>query len=505
MPNQRRSKFNLLYIRAVGLILAVFVGFFTSLFIAIIQVYQSNTTLYQKLMALQGSDFFLIPTSSISINLPGLSTALWGGTFFSFSIGLAVALLSFGFLVNVPSWLKRPAVWNGTGAFFLGMAIISLCMIGEIRLATYLLFIPCLVALTMNRKRIVRPVTVKQVIFASFLFVVFAGGVLPVVGPETFTAVRDNMLLSNSVGSRLNSFYYEYTLYPAESFKSLAQKSINTYYLNRTTKQPLNGEISERLIAHDYLPVGDVLTADVVVKENGEEMAFMIGGQEILRVDVDTFVDRPAETLQKVSLAADNNKLLRQFVYFSLVFNLIAIPSLFCHYFWQSSLYLLTRWWPNLKRPLPLLIGIFCTLLGIVFFLSFVFPSPSVKDEIELVATLQDKSWRKRVAALRFITANEIEIGQYEYQSMLTSPHVPERYWLARSLGKSKDPATYGDLTALLVDPHPNVVCMGLNSLGQRGGWRAVKDIKEKISASPSWYVQMYGYNALRLLGWHQR
>jgi HEAT repeat protein len=91
------------------------------------------------------------------------------------------------------------------------------------------------------------------------------------------------------------------------------------------------------------------------------------------------------------------------------------------------------------------------------------------------------------------------------YQGMLASPHIPERYWLVRALGVSKQPEAYEDLLTFLDDPHPNVVCMAFYALGRRGDKRAVSEIIKRIETSDHWYNQWYAYKALRRLGWRQR
>ena len=84
------------------------------------------------------------------------------------------------------------------------------------------------------------------------------------------------------------------------------------------------------------------------------------------------------------------------------------------------------------------------------------------------------------------------------------SPHVSERYWVARALGVSRKPETYRDLVTLLDDHHPNVVSMAFYALGQRGDRRAVREILSRMKISTDWYNQWYAYKALRALGWKQ-
>jgi len=124
----------------------------------------------------------------------------------------------------------------------------------------------------------------------------------------------------------------------------------------------------------------------------------------------------------------------------------------------------------------------------------------------DLTEALESERWQKRVAALKIIQQKGIEVGDFQaYQGMLRSPHIPERYWLVRALGVSKQPETYKDLLAFLDDPHPNVVCMAFYALGRRRDKRAVSEIIKRIETSDDWYNQWYAYKALRTLGWRQR
>jgi HEAT repeat protein len=84
------------------------------------------------------------------------------------------------------------------------------------------------------------------------------------------------------------------------------------------------------------------------------------------------------------------------------------------------------------------------------------------------------------------------------------SPHIPERYWLVKALGVSRQPETYKDLMRFVDDPHPNVVRMAFDSLGQRGDTSAINVIMKRIETSDHWYEQWYAYKALRKLGWKQ-
>jgi hypothetical protein len=106
---------------------------------------------------------------------------------------------------------------------------------------------------------------------------------------------------------------------------------------------------------------------------------------------------------------------------------------------------------------------------------------------------------------LRTIVEKRLEINDYPgYRQSLTSPHVPERYWLTKALGQSRAPETRGHILSLLDDPHPNVVSMAFQAAGKRGHKDWIPEIIERILASHHWYNQWYAYRALKALGWHQ-
>ena len=109
------------------------------------------------------------------------------------------------------------------------------------------------------------------------------------------------------------------------------------------------------------------------------------------------------------------------------------------------------------------------------------------------------------MGALKIIDKNNLEINQFiSYPELLISTQIAERYWLVRTLGNSKSPATYNDLLLFLNDPHPNVRTMAIYAMGKRGGQDEIDDIMQVITTSDNWYTQWYAYKALRSLGWRQ-
>jgi HEAT repeat protein len=128
----------------------------------------------------------------------------------------------------------------------------------------------------------------------------------------------------------------------------------------------------------------------------------------------------------------------------------------------------------------------------------------SLQNE-DLPDALTADAWPMRVAALRHIEKQGLELADYpQYRTLLTSEMPVERYWLARALAVSRSAATFTDLFSLVKDRHPNVRCQVYYALGKRGHRRAIQTIKAQMFVSDHWYTQWYGYRALRRLGWHQ-
>jgi HEAT repeat protein len=122
-----------------------------------------------------------------------------------------------------------------------------------------------------------------------------------------------------------------------------------------------------------------------------------------------------------------------------------------------------------------------------------------------LGTALESERWQIRVAALKIIDREGMDIAGFRaYEGLLESPRIVERYYVAKALGASKQPETAKQLLSFLDDPHINVVCMALDSLGRRGHIQALEKIMKVLETSDHWYEQWYAYKALRKLGWNQ-
>ena len=169
-----------------------------------------------------------------------------------------------------------------------------------------------------------------------------------------------------------------------------------------------------------------------------------------------------------------------------------------CH---LASAFFFKSWHTTIKA------GILCPLAFLVILFIFnTSDSGNLDDTKNLAEAISSKHLHTRITGLKYILRNKIDIAQFpSYQSMLRSNSIPERYWLAKTLGVSRTPETRESLHKLLDDPHFNVVCMALDSIGRRGKRADIRPILTKIKASDNWYDQWYAYRALRRLGWMQK
>jgi hypothetical protein len=323
----------------------------------------------------------------------------------------------------------------------------------------------------------------------------------PQIDKNFFVDFRDIFLLSNPVGIKINDFYYDYTLYPAEVFKSLDQKVLKTCNLQDPKKGPLQARVEMELRDRDYLAVATDDAVDLKVVQNNDMLVFKHGGNKILQTTLTEFLSHPASVLEEFSAKSDRHGFLRQFTFYSLLMGLPLALYLLLH----ALIRLICCFFLDVRTS-SLIASILCLIVGLSILIPFHYMRESDMELRDVPQALASKSWQKRVAALRIIERKGVEVSSFQpYPGLLTSPHVAVRYWLARALAVSRRPETYRDLLAFLDDPHPNVVSMAFYALGQSGDRRAVSEILTRIQTSDHWYNQWYAYKALRALGWKQK
>jgi Ca2+/Na+ antiporter len=479
------------------------VGLFAAQVLATVQVYLSNAHLYRALVAIKEAGFLAIPNQQTMQNLQEFGPAFFGGLFFTLSVGAGLSLLTL-----TAAWLWDRLASRRKLILMLYFLAWMGCLFAVNRrglcpmVSSYFLVLPLLVFLALLRwmpSQARRGAWLNRIVLFSPV-VALALLWTPEMNRNLFVDLRDNLLLSNQIGRKINDFYYAYTLYPAEVFKSLHQKILRTCTLEGIREVATFRSLERKLISYDYLPVAGNVAVDLKIVQDNNTLVFENRDRTILWTTPEEFFANPGAALREFSSKSDRHRFFRHFTFFSL---LIGFP-LCLYLILYASVHLVFSFFLDARNS-SVIASILCFAIGITVLALF---HQSRLTEIQLtdvVQALESERWRERVAALKIIQEKSMEIADYQaYQSIVKSPHIPERYWLAGTLGVSRQPETYKDLLALLDDPHPNVVCMAFYALGQRRDSRAIKEILDRIETSDDWYNQWYAYKALRSLGWKQ-
>jgi hypothetical protein len=488
------------------LFISALTGLSIAQLLATAQVYLSNLQLFGEVAALHQAGYLAIPTLQTLQQNGAVAPAVFGGLFFTLSVGAGLTLATIGAvwawhylaLRNRLVLILLLLVWTG-----------SLVLVNRnglnVMAALYFTTIPAAVALVYGRGLSNTPV--RENILRRLLPLSPLALLAIIWGIQAdnrlFVNIRDFLLLSNPVGRSVNDFYYRYTLYPAEAFKSLEQKLQRPIRLTDIRPAALDRRVASQMRYRDYLAVGGDEPVELQIKQTGAGLEWLNDGTRILTVTAEAFFSDPNAVIAQYSRQTDRSAFLRTFAFFGILF---AFPILL-----YGGVFGILRVLTGLfLRPYraTLLSSILCLLIGVVLLVPVYQGGRRPVNAENLAAALDAADWRDRVAALKLAESLQLEITDYpSYRKSLNSRHLPERYWLAHALGSSKADRAIDDLFTLLGDPQPNVVCQALYALGKRGGDKK-PDIIEKILAiirsTDSWYVQRYAYLALRSLGWQQ-
>ena len=482
----------------------ILLGLFSAQILSTMHVYLSNGDLYRKLADIKDAGYLPIPNQQIMQNLQEFGPAFFGGLFFTLTVGAGLSVISFA-----AAWMWGRVFYRNRILLILLFLSWMACLI----VVNYRGFSPMVTAHFFLIPAVVSVFTLKLMpeeekhrvwlnrivhfVSIALLALLWASQ----TGSHMFLNIRDNLLLSNPVGRSVNDFYYEYTLYPAEVFKSLDQKTLKTCDLGSISEKSTVATLEMTLLNYDYLNVGRRDTADLKISQEENKLIFEHKGVQILRITTREFLSGPARVLKEFSLKSDRQAFFRQFTFLSLLVGFpltlyIVVHGLLC------LILGLVMGLRNARTAAPIL----CFWLGFILLIPLLYLERGKDIEVKgLSEALESERWQERIAALKVIQREGVEVSNFSgYQTRLKSPYAPERYWLVKALGVSRQPETYEDLLAFLDDPSPNVVSMAFYALGQRGDKGAIKEIIKRIEMSDHWYCQWYAYKALRNLGWKQ-
>jgi hypothetical protein len=279
----------------------IFLGMLSSQIIATIQVYLSNTGLYRALLAISEAGYLAIPNQEIMPSLQGFWPAFFGGLFFSLTAGAGLSLLSYAVIWAWDRLFSRNKYF---AISFLLLWIGCLSAVNhrgfEPMVTSYFLFIPAVVIVTFLRWPPPRYEQKKWWPIIVYFFPLFLLAVLWTSQKtgSIFLDLRDYLLLSNRLGTKINDSYYRYTLYAAEAFKSLDQKLLKTYSIGNIQDVSLIPTIDKELAKNDYLRVDRYPSVDLNIAQKGNFFVLQHQDRVILRAIPGEFLSNPGKVLK---------------------------------------------------------------------------------------------------------------------------------------------------------------------------------------------------------------
>lgn len=469
---------------------------------ATIQVHLSNRDLYRTLLAISDAGYLPVPNEQIMGRLLDWGPAIFGGLFFTLTLGAGLSILAASLGWTWVSLMKRSRAALVLFALFWTALVILLNRSGGAAMATayFLLTPPIVFAATVrwtpgpgrDEGRFGRVAPVLTIILLTLAWAGLADRLL-------FMNIRDYLLLSNPVGQAVDDFYYRYTLYPAQVFKPLEQKTLKTCSVQEIRPAERRQRVRAVLERHDYLPLSDGIRPDLEILDTDKILEWRHKNRTVLKVPTDQFIARPREPLRRFSAAVDTDGPFRQATFLCLLVGFPVLIYILCFTVAYGAASFLTA----IPERCALIASLICLVVGLGL-LATVYVGRGSPASGPAQALASD-AWRQRTEGLRTIVERGLEIGNYpNYARSLASPHVPERYWLTKAIGLSRNAETRKQILSLLDDPHPNVVSMAFQAAGKRGDETWIPEILERIRTSRHWYNQWYAYRALKSLGWHQ-
>ena len=479
----------------VGLVIAQIIG--------TVQVYLSNLKLYTNLIIIEKAGYLAVPNLNVTPGLQELASAWWGGLFFTLSTGAGLALAA-----TTAAWVwDRLFSQNKHLRFFIILLWLGLLLLINLRginlwATLYCFLIPLIVFQTTVKLLPHRRLDSKNLRILAHLLPIILLAILWLTqyDRQLFIDLRDHLLFSNPTGKKISDFYYKYTPYATEAFKSLNQKTLKTCRLPELSNQYQNEVLETALLAMDYLPVKTDAAVDLEIVHKNNQLLLKHNRRVIIETTVKDVLSDPRGILNRFSEANDKFAAFRQLTFLAFLLGYpLTLYIVFHALFWLIIQFLTDR------QKAALIASGICLIISIFIFMNFSFSRSSTIEKNKLADHLNANTWQERAAALRYIAAQKLPIERYKrYSENLSSLSVPERYWLVKAMARSNTPSTYETLLFLLNDTHVNVESMAYWALARRADKGAIPKILRAMKVSNRWYSQLYAYNALRKLGWKQ-
>lgn len=470
--------------------------------LASLQVHLSNLRLLSEMAAIAAAGFQPVPNLHVLPLLTSIRTALGGGLFFTLSVGAGLAILAAaaGALAANES-LRRGRILTAA-ALLWALGVLSINADGfNLWASLYLLLIPPPVfAMAWVSLRRERPAWRLLLLTRALPVALLALGWSTQYDPHLFSDLRDHLLMSNPAGERVSSFYYRYTLYAAEAFKSRRQKQLNAVRISPGPVDSRRMQVAQALIRSDWLPVASAAALVIDVDAQEGRLRFSENGKLLADVAIERFLAGPRALLEQVSDRSDRWAPFRALTFWGV---LAAFPVAL-----YLLLFALLRLGSGLlaaPRRAELAAAALCLMAGIGILAAFAADRAGPPGPQGLAAALAADAWQTQAAALRAIHETKTDICTLPgWQELEASGRPQVRYWFAKALAGGRCPEAAAASVRLLADPHLNVRTMALESLAERGDRGAVGRLAAFVVDSRDWYDQLYAYRALRALGWTQ-
>ncbi len=471
--------------------------------VAAIQVHLSNRALLATVQAAAAAGYLPVPNRRLWPELAGLESAFHGGVFFTLSAGAGLGLLAA--LAGASSAVFRLRLapmlvaWAGLLLFMNAEGFAPFATL-------YALLVPP-VAFGLGRRgfREGDKAAWNEVLLTRLLpIALLALAWFSQNDREIFTAIRDRLLLSNPVGEAVHDYYYRWTLYPAEAFKSPAQKQLRTVWLRSDPAAGDSAAVAAALAGCDVLPLAGAAGAQFEAEAAGGVLRFgRPGGGLLAQTTIAAFLAAPEAFLQEAFQAADRQAPFRRFVFAAF---LLGFPT---------TLYLVAFGFARLQAAVFLPLGgraagafaaLLCFALAVWLFAFFVRegrdpeapPAGQAAERLSPPVPQGAQALRALLARGRDLTAIP------GWEKLAHSPDPRVRGLLARGLAVSPSPSAAPVLERLLADPQLHVRTAAIEALARRGGRFSRERLPAVLEHSPFWYEQFYAYRALRSLGWKQ-
>lgn len=462
-------------------------------------VVKSNRRLLERVVMLQQTGYVTVPNARVLDRLEAFMPAFCGAFFFTATIGVLITVLSVAVIrlasdsppkkalaVMLLSWAVCLIHVNSAGFTMAGTLFWAM--------------VPPVLWRVVSRQR-EKVLPGKTALIHLVALVLFVVPWTTRLDAGFFSEIRNELLLGNAAGRAITRFYYRNTLFAANLFKSLGQKSQRTVHLfsppEREREVPA---LRRRLVGRDWLMVSGMASADLDLVVGADTVSMQSSGREVLRVDKQAFRSNPSEWLKRYAEAVDRHAPFRTQTFAGLLLALILTG--------YGSVAVLMRVMVSPFRRLRerhWVVAGLCVVTSWVPMLMVGDASSPSPDRVAIAEALTTGDTETRIRALKQIARHRLDVSDFNGALRAAqSDSLEERFWLAGALRFSKNPVTFPVLVGLLDDPNINVACRAYGALGLRPGSRSLAAILSRYPRIEEWYVQVYAYKALRRLGWRQ-